>query len=329
MGSQACRLLRTYWRRLPIVAREGGYYGEVFKEAGGVTKGDPLSPTIFNVVVDELVCHWVTLVMAEAEKQGERGNKDRHQAALFYADDGMVASSDPRWLQWAFDTLVSLFERVGLQTNVGKIVSMVCRPYQAAGTQSEETYGRRMTGEGPAYQELQKGRVQCGDCGKEMASGSLVSHRVTQHGWVAEKRWSWEASATGGAPQTYRMALPTKGGPQSCPVEGCPCRAGTRTAMQMHFFNWHVRDIVIILEEGNLPHPRCPQCDMLVSWRELNGWHYATAQCAKGAEQKRRRMADAELMDSTERAFEAYGKPLETVSDFKYLGGVMKAGDNN
>ena len=48
--------------------------------------------------------------------------------------------------------------------------------------------------------------------------------------------------------------------------------------------------------------------------------------CKKGAERKRRRMAEAELQDSTERAFEAYGKPLETVSTFKYLGLVMTAG---
>ena len=60
----------------------------------------------------------------------------------------MVASSDPRWLQWAFDTLVSLFDQVGLRANVRKTVSMVRRPCQAAGTQSAEAYGRNMTVEG-------------------------------------------------------------------------------------------------------------------------------------------------------------------------------------
>ena len=40
-------------------------------------------------------------------------------------------------------------------------------------------------------------------------------------------------------------------------------------------------------------------------------------------------MAEAELRDSMERAFEAYGKPLETVSTFKYLGRVMRAGDDD
>ena len=40
-------------------------------------------------------------------------------------------------------------------------------------------------------------------------------------------------------------------------------------------------------------------------------------------------MAEAELRDSTERAFEAYGKQLENVSDLKYLGRVMTTGDDN
>ena len=183
-----------------------------------MTQGDPLSPTIFNVVVYALVRHWVTMALAESEKRGERGNESRHHAALFYADTGMVASSDPRWLQWAFDTLVRIFKKVGLQNNVGKAVSMVCRRCQAAGTQSAAAYGSKMTGEGPAYREQQKERVQCRECGKEMAAGSLASHKVTQHGQAAEEQWIWEASSTGGEPQTYRMSFPTKGGPRSCPV---------------------------------------------------------------------------------------------------------------
>ena len=136
-------------------------------------------------------------------------------------------------------------------------------------------------------------------------------------------------SATGGDPQTYRMVFPTKGGPWSCPVEGCPGWAGTRTAMQMHFCNRNVWDIMIILEEGKLPHPRCSQCDMLVPWRSLNGRHHATAMCKKIVERKIRRMAEAELRYSTERAFQAYGKPLEMLATFKYLGRVMTAGDDD
>ena len=63
-----------------------------------------------------------------AEERGERGQEGRYQFALFYADDGMVASSDPCWIQGAFNNLVVLFDRVGLRTNAWKKVGVVCRP---------------------------------------------------------------------------------------------------------------------------------------------------------------------------------------------------------
>ena len=52
-----------------MVERAGGYYGEAFKGARGLTQGDPISPTIFNVVVDAVVRHWVTMTLEEAEKR--------------------------------------------------------------------------------------------------------------------------------------------------------------------------------------------------------------------------------------------------------------------
>ena len=56
---------------------------------------------------------------------------------------------------------------------------------------------------------------------------------------------------------------------------------------------WHrkIRDTVMILEEGNLTHPQCPLCDMLVLRKALNGMHRRTSQCKRGAEWKRRRLA--------------------------------------
>ena len=44
-----------------MVERAGSYYGEAFKGAQGVMQVDPLSPTIFNVMVDVVVRHWVTM----------------------------------------------------------------------------------------------------------------------------------------------------------------------------------------------------------------------------------------------------------------------------
>ena len=73
---------------------------------------------------------------------------------------------------------------------------------------------------------------------------------------------------------------------------------------------------MFILEEISLPHPRCNRCNMLVPWRDLNGRHPATEQCARVAERKRGGITEAELRESLERAFETYGDPLEKVTIF-------------
>ena len=99
--------------------------------------------------------------------------------------------------------------------------------------------------------------------------------------------------------------------------------------MRVHFWRRHVRDVVIILEKENLPHPRCSRCDMLIPWRSLNERHNNTAMCRSGAERKRRRLEETEIRESTEMAFEVYGKQLKTVPSFKCLGIILTAGDDD
>ena len=43
----------------------GRYYGTLFRGNNGVTQGDLLYPTIFNMVLDEVIFHWIKLVMGE------------------------------------------------------------------------------------------------------------------------------------------------------------------------------------------------------------------------------------------------------------------------
>ena len=73
------------------------------------------------------------------------------------------------------------------------------------------------------------------------------------------------------------------------------------------------------------PHPRYPLCDMLVPWAALSGRHPNTIQCTNEVERKWRRLAEEEVRTSTERAFQAYGLPLNLVSSFKYLGRILTA----
>ena len=92
----------------------------------------------------------------------------------------MVGATDPKWLQGAFSALVAIFNRVGLQTNADKTVSMACQPCRAgSGNRSAEGYRRRVTGEGKSFRERQRERVACRECGVVIAAGSLSSHLMT------------------------------------------------------------------------------------------------------------------------------------------------------
>ena len=95
------------------------------------------------------------------------------------------------------------------------------------------------------------------------------------------------------------------------------------------FWHRHIRETVVILEEGNLPCPHCHMCDMLVLWRSLNEMHRYTVQCKKGAERKRHRLETKEERVVTSRAFISYGIPLDMVTSFRYLGMVNLSADND
>ena len=53
-----------------MVARACDCYETAFQRARGVTQGDPLYPTIFNMVVYAVVRNWVTVVVSGVEEWG-------------------------------------------------------------------------------------------------------------------------------------------------------------------------------------------------------------------------------------------------------------------
>ena len=88
-----------------MVDRAGGYFDLQFKGYCNLTQGNRLSPTHFNVVVDTFLCGWVTAVVPTNEGMEEHGLLKQDLAAYFYADDGLVASTQPERIQRAFDVL--------------------------------------------------------------------------------------------------------------------------------------------------------------------------------------------------------------------------------
>ena len=112
------------------------------------------------------------------------------------------------------------------------------------------------------------------------------------------------------------MEFPVKARPRLCSFKGCNGQVETQTAMQVHLWHWHVWDTMVILEENNLPHLRCPLCDMLVLWRMLSGMHRCIVHCKNQAEWKHWYLEAEKERAVTSGAFIYYGKPLDMVNYF-------------
>ena len=118
-----------------------------------------------------------------AVKQDDQGMQQRRtldwggayaaegEGSVFYADSGMVAYTNPRWLQTVFDMLIGIFYRVGLKINLRKTEGVVCHPFRAAGLRADKAYIRQMTG--------QREWFNWTECRKYLTGGSLDAHCQT------------------------------------------------------------------------------------------------------------------------------------------------------
>ena len=122
---------------------------------------------------------------------------------------------------------------------------------------TDDGRGTHLPGEAEGTGAVQ--RVQVGD------GDGIIGEAQDNTAWASGRgEMELENLGQGEEVWTYRMAFPAKGGPRSFPVEVFPRRAATRTDIRVHSMHRHVLDTVVTLEEGNIPHPRCLRCDILV-----------------------------------------------------------------
>ena len=95
VGPRALCLLRRYWERFQMVERLGWYYGENFRGERGMTQGDPLSPTIFNVVVDTVVRHWESLLVERSGRDSSNNNATQPAGMAIWESDN--SGGGRRW----------------------------------------------------------------------------------------------------------------------------------------------------------------------------------------------------------------------------------------
>ena len=109
-----------------MVARARGYQEDPFKGYRGGHTGNPLPPTIFNVLVETALRHRATEETGEETGPDRFGRAAGQMANFFYADNRLLASTRAEQFQQAFNVLADILDRVGPRMNVGKMVSMVC-----------------------------------------------------------------------------------------------------------------------------------------------------------------------------------------------------------
>ena len=85
------------------------------------------------MVVDSVIRHWVTAVVATEKGVYGIDLTIRYLESYFYANCGLIASPQPESLQRPIDVLAGLFDRVGIQTITQKTVSMAFQPCHTPG----------------------------------------------------------------------------------------------------------------------------------------------------------------------------------------------------
>ena len=70
---------------------------------------------------------------------------------IFYAEDGLIYSTQPEWIQGVFRNLMGMFDQMGLRTNMGKTVGIICQTCCTVRTHLDVVYKNTITGEGLNY----------------------------------------------------------------------------------------------------------------------------------------------------------------------------------
>jgi hypothetical protein len=231
------QLIRTYWRDAIIVCRASGNYGMPFKVGRGMTQGGPLSAKLFNILVDAIACEWLWELREGGDYEvWELDDLMLTFFAIFYVDDVYLASRDAEFLQRALDILVSLFEKVGLETNTSKMQTMICTPGRIRTQLPTKSYRQLQRGH-VTTAEWNARDVKCTKCRKMMKASSLCRHLADMHGIYQQTVVAEEMLECRPA-KTHEVTTWSPAG-LTCLFPGCGSILGSGWMMRQHFRDVH------------------------------------------------------------------------------------------
>ena len=90
VGPNLLRVLTYFWEHAVLVCRSEGGVGDPFRAERGAVQGGPVSPTIFNVMVDAIIREWIRQTLGDNALATGIGEEIRWFMAAFYADDRLL-----------------------------------------------------------------------------------------------------------------------------------------------------------------------------------------------------------------------------------------------
>jgi Reverse transcriptase (RNA-dependent DNA polymerase) len=314
VGPNIITILTNFWAKLQVAPKQGGFYGRKIQTKRGVTQGDPLSPILFNIVIDAAVRETKRL-------QGPINGK-----ILFYADDGLISGTDLQTMQQYLNIITELFARVGLKTNASKTKVLVSRPDIYNHWICSPVFNRRFGGNDPSYSEFRKQPVNCPVCNLQLQRVSLPRHMLNKHNiYEVPTRRNSVNTYLQQQPQTYHISMDNET-PVDCPVPTCPGIYSKRYSIRLHFQHRHYMDNIIIDEEG--PLPKCQLCHLTCSFPNSRR-HLNSKPHRDGITRHERRILQQQNELAETSVLTINGTELEHVQQFKYLGRPISTTSND
>ncbi|EJK51098.1 hypothetical protein THAOC_29764, partial [Thalassiosira oceanica] len=190
VGPNMMRLIRTFWDEQKLVCRAAKRYGEPFKASRGVTQGGPLSPKIFNIMVDAIVREWIRQLFYEGRRRRRRSRRSSPSPSTPLVFSWRCCTLTTRTLlplrnqscRKAWTSSQNCSTALDLvRTNTEKTKVMTCVNEKVQVRRSEEVY-RNTTAGFHTEKDWRNRRVTCDHCGLEMSAKSLPGHLESQHG---------------------------------------------------------------------------------------------------------------------------------------------------
>ena len=205
------------------------------------------------------------------------------------------------------------------------------------GAISARAYRRRFDRAVESHRERSLQKVDCELCGAVVNRQELKKHQATRK--CANNRKDYRATTSTTVadesdeeplvertPSEYRVGMDAGQHVTPCPVEGCPACPGTADTMRRHFRNMHNKDTIIIEGEGRLP--RCGNCGLFQ--RNVGPKHQQSQDCIRWTNAFQKRMEDSVNKETVRNmVFTVGGGAIENVTEFKYLGRVVKKNDDD